>query len=58
MEKPIEHYRQIRMQNVKARLEANNFEVFWAQNSEAAVNMVMPEIIPGGSGALIRQSQA
>ena len=46
MEKPIENYWQLRMSNVKARLEANNFEVFLAQNSDAAVGMVMQEIIP------------
>jgi len=36
MDKPIENYWKIRLANLKEALEANNFEVFMADNTEDA----------------------
>lgn len=46
MEKPIEHYWQIRLQDLKEALEANNFEVFLAADGAEARKIVMEEILP------------
>ncbi|MBW1981590.1 MAG: lactate utilization protein [Deltaproteobacteria bacterium] len=46
MDKPIEHYWQIRLAEVKAALEANNFEVYLVQDSGQAREIVLEEIIP------------
>jgi L-lactate utilization protein LutB len=46
MEKPIEHYWQKRLTDVKEALEANNFEVFMAENTAAAKQIVLEEILP------------
>ena len=46
MDKPIEHYWEIRLAEVKQALEANNFEVFLANNKTEASKMVLEEIIP------------
>ena len=46
MDKPIEHYWQIRLGEVKEALEGNNFEVFLAANKEDAKKIVLEEIIP------------
>lgn len=46
MEKPIEHYWNLRLKRVKAALEENNFEVFLAQDAGQAREMVEKEIIP------------
>jgi len=46
MEKPIERYWQARLQDVKAALEANNFEVFLADSSDEAKKIVLEQIIP------------
>jgi L-lactate utilization protein LutB len=46
MEKPIENFWHIRMTEVKTALEANNFEVFLAENKEDACRIVLEDIIP------------
>jgi L-lactate utilization protein LutB len=46
MEKPIENYWQKRLADVKAALEANNFEVFLAEGAGEAKRIVEEEIIP------------
>jgi len=46
MDKPIEHYWQIRLNEVKEALEGNNFEVFLAASKEEARKIVLEEIIP------------
>ena len=46
MDKPIEHYWQIRLSEVKEALEGNNFEVFLATSKEEARKIVLEEIIP------------
>jgi L-lactate utilization protein LutB len=47
MDKPIENYWKIRLANLKEALEANNFEVFMADNTEDAKKVVLEQIIPG-----------
>jgi L-lactate utilization protein LutB len=46
MDKPIEHYWQIRLRGVKEALEANNFEVFLAADVGEARKMVKEQILP------------
>jgi len=46
MESPLHHYWQTRLAVVQKMLEANNFEVFIAQNAAAAKKIVIKEIIP------------
>lgn len=46
MEKPIENYWSLRLANLKETLEANNFEVFIAENLESAGKIVRKEIMP------------
>jgi L-lactate utilization protein LutB len=46
MEKPIENFWQLRLADVKAALEANNFEVFLAQNEADANKIVLEHLIP------------
>ncbi len=46
MEKPIEHYWQARLADLKNELEANNFEVFLAENTAEAKRIAMEEILP------------
>jgi L-lactate utilization protein LutB len=46
MDNPIQHYWQIRLAALKDALEANNFEVFLADNAEAAKTIVLDQIIP------------
>jgi hypothetical protein len=62
MDKPIENYWQTRLKDLKDVLEANNFEVFLADNGADAKEIVMNEIFPkieaksiswGGSMTLI-----
>lgn len=62
MDKPIENYWKIRLANLKEALEANNFEVFVADNTEDAKKVVLEQIIPrtgaksvswGGSATLV-----
>ncbi len=47
MEKPIEHYWQIRLGYVKEALEGNNFDVHIAEDGDQAREIVLREIIPG-----------
>jgi L-lactate utilization protein LutB len=46
MEKPVENYWQIRLADLKKALEENNFEVFLADNTARAREIVQGEIIP------------
>lgn len=46
MDKPIENYWQARLESVKEALEANNFEVFIAENRARAKEIVLEEILP------------
>jgi len=46
MEKPIENYWRLRLRDLKETLEGNNFEVFIAEDPEAAKKLVLEEIIP------------
>ena len=46
MEKPIEHFWRTRLENLKAALEGNNFEVFLAENAAAAKSIVLERILP------------
>lgn len=46
MEKPIEAYWKERMHSVRSRLASNNFDVFSAENAEAAKKIIMEKIIP------------
>ena len=46
MEKPIQHFWNIRIDDAKEALEANNFEVFTAMNLAGARNIIMEEILP------------
>lgn len=46
MDQPINHYWQLRLSDLKSELEANNFEVFLAENREAAKRIVLEDIIP------------
>jgi L-lactate utilization protein LutB len=46
MEKPIEHYWQARLNDVKGALEGNNFEVYVADNGNHAKDIVLQEIVP------------
>ncbi|MCK5509289.1 MAG: lactate utilization protein [Desulfobacterales bacterium] len=46
MDKPIENYWKIRLEGLKKSLEANNFEVFLANNSSEAKAIVQKEILP------------
>ena len=46
MEKPIANYWKLRLTDLKAALESNNFEVFLADDRHAACNIVLDDIIP------------
>ena len=46
MEKPVENYWQIRLADLKEALEENNFEVFLADSTARAKEIVQGEIIP------------
>lgn len=46
MDKPIENYWKIRLENLKKSLEENNFEVFLANNSSEVKAIVQKEILP------------
>jgi L-lactate utilization protein LutB len=46
MDKPIENYWNLRLADLKAALESNNFEVFLADNKEAAYQIVLEDLIP------------
>ena len=62
MEKPIDHYWQLRLEHLKTALEKNNFEVYQASSSEDAARIVTEAILPvikpasmswGGSRTLV-----
>ena len=46
MDKPIDHYWQTRLAELKSVLEGNNFEVFYAENAQEAKRIVIEEILP------------
>jgi hypothetical protein len=46
MEKPIENYWQIRLKEVKSALEANNFDVFLAEDLASSKKIVLEQILP------------
>jgi LUD domain len=46
MDSPVDRFWQIRLAGVKLSLEANNFDVFVAQNAAEAKSIVLNEIIP------------
>jgi len=43
---PVDRFWQIRLADIKLSLEANNFDVFVAQNAAEARNIVLNKIIP------------
>jgi len=53
MEKPIEHYWQIRLQELKETLEGNNFEVFLAKDAAEAKSLVLERILPAAGAKSI-----
>ncbi|MBW1997234.1 MAG: lactate utilization protein [Deltaproteobacteria bacterium] len=46
MDRPIDHYWNIRLKNLKEALEGNNFEVYLAEDPARAKEIVLEEIIP------------
>jgi L-lactate utilization protein LutB len=46
MDKPIDNYWQIRLNDLKEVLEGNNFEVFIAEDTSEAKKIVMEKILP------------
>lgn len=46
MKNPIENFWQLRLQNVKDQLEANNFESFIVENKEEAAELILSKIVP------------
>jgi L-lactate utilization protein LutB len=46
MDRPIDHYWRIRLDDLKQALEANNFRVYLASNAAAAHSIVMETILP------------
>ncbi|HOV87188.1 MAG TPA: lactate utilization protein [Syntrophobacteraceae bacterium] len=46
MERPIDHFWQIRLNQVKKTLEEHNFEAFVADNVEEARRLLIEEIVP------------
>ena len=46
MKHPIENYHTLRLSALAERLTKNNFDVHLAENSQAAVNIVINEIVP------------
>jgi len=46
MEQPIENYWKLRLADLKTALESNNFEVFTADNCQAACRIVLEDILP------------
>ncbi len=49
MEKPIDHFWNLKLEAVKAKLEANNFEVFIADNAKDASTIALEQIIPAAN---------
>ena len=46
MEKPVEHYWELKLNNLKKALETNNFQVFLAKDGPDAKEIVLNEIVP------------
>jgi hypothetical protein len=46
MDNPIDSFWRIKLDDIKKSLEANNFEVFFAENVAEAKKIVLKEIIP------------
>ena len=46
MDQPIENYNKMRLADMKAALESNNFDVCIAENKEAACKTVLEDIMP------------
>ncbi|MBW2028011.1 MAG: lactate utilization protein [Deltaproteobacteria bacterium] len=46
MDKPIEHYWDIRLRDLKEALEENNFEVYLAKDGRGAKEIVLKDILP------------
>jgi len=46
MEKPIDNYWNLRLTDLKTALESNNFNVYLADNSQAACKIVLEDIMP------------
>lgn len=46
MDNPIDSFWRIKLDDIKKSLEANNFEVFFAENAAEAKKIVLKEIIP------------
>lgn len=46
MEKPIENYWQLRLQQMKEQLDGNNFETFIAKDTTEAAKLIVSEIMP------------
>jgi L-lactate utilization protein LutB len=46
MDKPIENYWRLRLADLKTALESNNFDVYLAEDCEAACSIVLKDILP------------
>ena len=46
MDQPIENYGKLRLTDLKTALESNNFNVYLAENKQAACKIVLKDIIP------------
>jgi len=46
MDQPIENYSKLRLTDLKTALESNNFDVYLAENKQAACETVLKDIIP------------
>jgi len=46
MDQPIESYSKLRLTDLKTALESNNFDVYLAENKQAASETVLKDIIP------------
>ncbi len=49
MNDPVRTFWQIRLQKMKKRLNANNFETFVAETAEAARKIVLADILPASA---------
>ena len=46
MDQPIENYSKLRLADLKSALESNNFDVYLAENKQAACKTVIEDIMP------------
>lgn len=46
MEKPVENYGNLRLAELKTALESNNFDVYLAENAQAACDIVLQDVLP------------